>query len=325
MDFRLTPIALLLVVGCNAHGHLRASAVETADSGVESPTTTTTTTTTTTHVTDCALSAPTDYLEIQLDYPGEEFMFDASGSFVTAVDWADTIARMTRSGTWDFVVPYQSEELAGIDILLNGDLVIADEANGIIARVTSEGATTVLDGSILSPNSIAVSNLGIVYTTAFDEIFRIDPETLDKVSLARYPGHDLDGLAFSPDFKYLWFNQDDQGEVYRMELDEQGYEVDTEFVVDFNLQFNTEIDGMTTDACGNLYIVRTDGKISRYLHDGTKQHAFLRIEEAQYASALHFGSGIGGWERDHLYMMDRFGTLFDIDVGIPGAQEPHLK
>jgi len=323
MDSRHLAPALLLLIGCHSSGQVRVPGTDTSLTDTPAPTNTTTTPSTT--FTDCTVPAPTTYSKQDLEYPGEEFSFDREGHFVTAVDWADTIARMTRDGTWDFVVPYQSEELAGIDILLDGDLVIADEANGAIARVSPEGATTILDGSVLSPNSIAVSNQGIVYTTAFDEIYRIDPDTQDKELLAQYPGRDLDGLAFSPDFKYLWFNQDDQGDVYRMELDDDGFEVDTQFMVDFNLQFNTEIDGMTTDACGNLYIIRTDGKISRYLTDGTKQHNYLRIPEAQYASALHFGSGIDGWESDHLYVMDRFGTLYDVDVGIPGALEPHLQ
>jgi len=324
MRFSLVPLTALCALGCDGHGQVGVVGSSTTDDPTETSSTTTDYSYTQTF-TDCALPAPETYSEIALEYPGEEFSFDSEGNFVTAVDWADTIARMTRDGVWDFVVPYQSDELAGIDIMLNGDLVIADEANGVIARVSPEGGTSILDGSILSPNSIAVSPQDIIYTTAFDELYRIDPETLDKDLLARYPGRDLDGLAFSPDFKFLWFNQDDRGDIYRMELDEEGFEVETVFVVDFNLQFNTEIDGMTTDACGNLYVVRTDGKISRYLHDGTKQHDFIRIPGAQYASAIHFGSGLGGWERDHLYMMDRFGTLFDIPVGIPGAMEPHLE
>jgi len=314
-------VLLLLSSGCVKHEPLDATAEETGDD--EDTDTTDTDTGTITTFTDCSLPPPETYSSMRLDYPGEEFVFDAYGNFVTAVDWADTVATMTRQGAWDFIAPHQSDEMAGVDMMANGDLIIADEANGTIVRMTMEGGETIVDGSILSPNSLAVSNLGLIYTTAYDELYRINPETDEKVLLVSYPGHDLDGVAFSPDYTQLWFNHDDRGHVYRMDLDENGDMVDVQYITEFNLSWQNEIDGMTTDMCGNLYAVRTDGKIIRYLHDGT-QEAFLKVNDGQYSSALHFGSGIGGWERDHLYMMDRTGTLYDIDVGIPGAPEAHL-
>ncbi len=326
MWVRLNIAVVVMACACNPRGALDATAVETADTADDTTTKpTTTTTTTTTTFTDCSVPSPGSFSSMRLDYPGEEFIFDTEGNFLTAVDWAGTIARMTRMGNWDFIAPYTSDELAGVDLDLEGNLIIADEANGALVSVSMGGAETIIDGSIVSPNSVVVSDLGHIYVTAYDELYKIDGNTGTKTLLDRYSGRDLDGLAFSPDFKYLWFNHDDRGEIHRLELDENGDMVNAEYITEFSLSWNQEIDGMTTDACGNLYIIRTDGRISRYLTDGTKEASYVRVNEAQYASALHFGSGIGGWDIDHLYMMDRFGTLYDIDVGIPGAPEPHLR
>lgn len=86
----------------------------------------------------------------------------------------------------------------------------------------------------------------------------------------------------------------------------------------------SQLDGAATDACGNVYVLRTDGRISRIRANGEIEPNYLRLPESPYTSSLHFGSGIGGWEKDHLYVMERTGILYDIPVGIPGAWEPHL-
>ncbi|NCG18140.1 MAG: hypothetical protein GWP91_03900 [Rhodobacterales bacterium] len=283
---------------------------------------TTTTTVTTSGGTACAPLPPMTWSSMSLTYPGEEFAFDRDGNFVTVSDQANGAWQMTRDLTWTLTSPFESEEVAGLDLQEDGTIVIADEANGALYLLGTDGALNLLLGSINSPNSIAVHNNGDIYVTAFDRVLRVDPLTGAFEELAAFPGQDLDGLAFSPDFTTLYFNLDAAGDIYSLPI-EGG---DTTFVAGVTVAFGgAELDGMTTDECGNLYAIRTDGRISRITADGTKLGNFLKLEGAQYTSALHFGSGVGGWERDHLYVMDRYGTLFDIDIGINGAQEPHLK
>jgi hypothetical protein len=40
--------------------------------------------------------------------------------------------------------------------------------------------------------------------------------------------------------------------------------------------------------------------------------------------ALNFGSGVGDWQADKLYVMDFLGKMYEVDVGVPGKWEPHL-
>ncbi len=291
--------------------------------GTTGPTTTTTSTTLT--PAQCTVPPPDSSTRFSLDYPGEEFIFDDQGKFVTAIDWAGTVAAMSYAGEWTFTAPFDSNEIAGVDIDLDGNLIVADEGNGALVSVATNGSKSLILGSINSPNSLAVSDLGILYATAYDTLLKVDLDTGVPETIAEFPGNDLDGVAFSPDFRTLWFNQDDEGEVYRMTLDANGDASDLQHVLSLEtIPGSIELDGMITDVCGNLYILRMDGRISRLRADGVEEIDYFKIDGASYTSAIHFGSGIDGWKTDHLYVMGRSGFLEEIDVGIDGAPEPHL-
>jgi DNA-binding beta-propeller fold protein YncE len=272
----------------------------------------------------CNVDSPSDYDTLFLEYAGEEFAFDGHGAFVTVSDWAGA-AWALQGDEWQQIAPVTSDEIAGIDYMSNGDLVVADEGNGSLMIITPNGGTSTLLGSINSPNSVAVAASGDVYSTAFDAVLKITPGGEWK-EIARIPDQDLDGLVFSPSYDALWFNADAAGDVYRMSLDGDGNEIDTEFIESFDLSTGyQELDGMAMDECGQLYVLRTDGQISRLRADGGVDSNYITVGNGDaYTTSLHFGSGVGEWQRDHLYISDRYGQLFDVDVGINGAHEPHL-
>ena len=51
-------------------------------------------------------------------------------------DWAGAAWVTTRDFDWTYLAPFVSEEVAGIDILKNGDIVVCDEGNGAIQKIT---------------------------------------------------------------------------------------------------------------------------------------------------------------------------------------------
>ncbi len=289
------------------------------------PPTTTTTPPTTTPPTSgdlCENPPPVEtWVDVPLEHVAEEFAFDLHGNIVTRSDAASSVVRTSFDGEIDIVVPYNSDEVGGVDFLLNGDFVIVDEARGSLVRVTSEGVVETLASGLYSPNSVAVRDDGMAYVNAFDTIMRVDPDTGEQEYVLSIPEKDLDGLTFSPDFKYLWFNADTTGDVYRVELDSGA---EPEWIAALSMKTG-HLDGAATDACGNVYIVRTDGKVTRIRAHDLQKESLLKVGRHEYyISSLHFGSGVGGWEEDHLYVINRSGGLFDLDIGIPGAPEPHL-
>ena len=60
--------------------------------------------------------------------------------------------------------------------------------------------------------------------------------------------------------------------------------------------------------------VRTDGTVE----------PFLSMDAGALPVAVNFGSGVGGWVPDHMYVSDWNGGFTEWDAGVTGKWEPHL-
>ncbi len=174
---------------------------------------------------------------------------------------------------------------------------------------------------MVSPNSATIDDDGFVYTTDFDQIRQVDPNTGVYKLMLDLPGMDLDGLTFSPDFEILYFNYDSGGVIGYLEVQGFGDAGDNGILADATGGWGGELNGMAVDKCGNIYAVQTSGTVFRVFPDG-QMETFMEITGGVNTTSLHFGSGFGGWEEDHLYIMDRTTGIIDVDVGIEGKWEP---
>jgi len=272
---------------------------------------------------DCTAPLPTPTWTLLPDTPrAEEFDFDAYGNLIAVDSASGLLLQVTYAGKASVVAPYEAIELAGTRVLIDGDYAIADEWNGTITRNSPKGSRSTLVTGLNSPNSLAVGNDGHLYYTAFDAIHRVDLATDLSEVLFTLPNSDLDGLTFSPDFSALYFNHDDAGTVGRMQFDVNRDVIREEIVAHLPSGWGHELDGMVMDVCSNLYVVRTDGILYRLQLDGTLD-TVVDLNSG-FTSAAHFGSGIGGWAHDYIYLMDRSQGVWEVDIGVPGASLPHL-
>ncbi|NCG21700.1 MAG: hypothetical protein GWP91_22010 [Rhodobacterales bacterium] len=317
----------LALTGCQSHGSILPVNSGTTPTGTFNPTsgtdtvttTTTTATTTTTNEILCETPPPTPqgYDTIWGIPTSEEFTFDADGNLLNINDSDDLLYRSNIMGSTEVLTPYSSSEVGAIRFLNDGDLVVADEGNGALIRLGLDGSSEVLLGSIPEPNSISVHPDGWIFTTAGHQIWRVDPNAIQPAEMMfELPGHDLDGVTFSPDFDWMYFNSDDQGRVYKAEVTADIRLNAPLEIVDLEEGWS-ELDGMTVDECGWIYVTFTDGRIKRVdPHIGVVQD-FIDIPGG-WTTSIHFGSGAGGWAQDHVYVMDRSGGIYDIEVGING-------
>ena len=49
------------------------------------------------------------------------------------------------------------------------------------------------------------------------------------------------------------------------------------------------------------------------------------LGNSSFTPGAAFGSGVGGWESDYLYIIDWYGVIWELPVGVPGAPLPHLQ
>lgn len=83
------------------------------------------------------------------------------------------------------------------------------------------------------------------------------------------------------------------------------------------------------DECGNLYVVASIGLIYRLSPDAEWEMVIdLNTRGAgknMDISSINFGSGIGGWKNDSIYIAPyKNDGFYEVDMGVRGKWEPHL-
>lgn len=87
---------------------------------------------------------------------------------------------------------------------------------------------------------------------------------------------------------------------------------------------NGPLDGLNVDECGYVWVTEwIDGIIWRIHPDGTVDKA--ADLPSSWIPNMHWGSGIGGWEKTVLYVMDRDqGRVFGLEIGLFGKEQTVL-
>jgi hypothetical protein len=82
------------------------------------------------------------------------------------------------------------------------------------------------------------------------------------------------------------------------------------------------LDGITVDGCGSVYVTEfTLGQIWRISPEGGEGSVVVKLPSA-WIPNMHFGSGLGDWRKDRLYVADREGArLFELDTQTPPSPD----
>jgi hypothetical protein len=173
----------------------------------------------------------------------------------------------------------------------------------------------------------------------------------------------LDGIAFSPDFKRLYIDTE-FGYLSYLPVKSDGTAGDYVIMAEFPQEEqdpNSEmppmpamLDGMTVDECGNVYVVQMNGIVWRVSPDSLMEKPKMEkvvtiVREPTDGgtagtggdvpfgppggpggpgglslNAANFGSGVGGWRSDAIYIISMNGGVYEVVVGVKGAKQPHL-
>jgi gluconolactonase len=217
----------------------------------------------------------------------------------------------------------------GLTLDRQGRLILATFAGRSLMRIEANGKRTVLadryEGKRLGgPNDVVVKRDGAIYFTDTFGSFRLrekDPrKELDFNAVYRWKDGKLtrvttdmpavNGLAFSPDEKYLYVNGSRDNYVNRYDVRPDGTLTNGMLFADMRKETERGItDGMRVDTKGNVYetapggvwIISPEGK-----HLGT-------IRAPEQSTNIGFGDA----DRKTLYIAARTG-IYKIRVNVPG-------
>jgi SMP-30/Gluconolactonase/LRE-like region len=273
---------------------------------------------------------------------GEDLEFDAHGNLVLAVRGQNALFLIPRKGDQVLLNPdINVISTAGTAVLPNGDIVVADEFSPLIARVdpsTGQMTPITYGPGIGGCNGLIVGSDGMLYCATYWDgpptsgVARIDPDTGDAELL--YPAAGIDGITFAADETYLYFNEGEffgagTGHLFRAPFDGELGEV--EDLGPPLAATQGTVDGMVSDVCGYVYIATQNlnspecagSSLVRVAPDNTVEIAAC-LGNGAFTPGVAFGSGVGGWEADAAYVIDWYGVVWEVPVGVPGAPLPHL-
>ncbi|MBL8948405.1 MAG: SMP-30/gluconolactonase/LRE family protein [Myxococcales bacterium] len=274
---------------------------------------------------------------------GEDLEFDAHGNLVLAVRGQNALFLIPREGDQVLLNPdINLTSTAGTAVLPDGDIVVADEFSPLIARVdpdTGQMTPITYGPGIGGCNGLVVGSDGMMYCATYWDgpptsgVARIDPDTGEAEFLHQAAG--IDGITFAADETYLYFNEGEfygggTGHLFRAPFD--GDELgEVEDLGPPLAATQGTVDGMVADVCGNVYIAtqglnspQCAGSSAVRVTPDDEVEIVACLGNGAFTPGAAFGSGVGGWEADALYLIDWLGVVWEIPVGVPGARLPHL-
>ncbi len=258
-------------------------------------------------------------------YSYEDLDFDQEGHLVG--NNGQHIYRSSYDGTSEIWVANLSFE-AGMRMLPNGDLVVCLDTRGSLVLVHPDGSYETLIGDLSYPNGLEIGRNGYIYVTesSGDRVRRIDPETGESLVLTSGVIEAPEGLTFSADFSILYINSySNQRRIYKLPMTEDG-EPAGELEVFAEEVGSGYLVGMAADICGNVYVIDyTRGQVLRYSSEGEFTGVMVdgdALGGFAYLPNMKWGSGIGGWSDNKLYLVNAniLRDTFEVDIGVRGKE-----
>ena len=252
----------------------------------------------------------------------EDFAFDGEGRLVS-LDSAGNVVASTRDGDVSVLSAGVTTVATGVAYLPDGDLVIADIRTDLLLRMSPNGGVEIILGDLRSPNGVEVHPDGWIYVSEQDagQVRRVDPDSGDfEVIMDGVPF--ANGISFAPDYSRIYVASYTGYSIHVQALDEQGMPIGEKQIWYGNI---TNVDGLGVDLCGNVYFTEyVAGTLWRYDPDGLDLQKVADFPTS-WIPNMDFGSGLGGWSRDRLYVNSRGqDTVWELDLGVPGRPRAYV-
>ena len=242
--------------------------------------------------------------------------FDDAG-YLYSYDGASALVRMLR-GNEPGLVTYDPQGAQQMDWAADGRLVMANTADGSLMAVDlGTGVGESIAVGISYAWGVRVDDDGAVWS-ANGNLQRSDPAT-GRTQEMFNPLWILSVFDWSPDGERLYVSGYTGGEVYALPLNADG--VPDGRIERVGATPGTAHYGLGTDACGNLYLSESaTSSIYRMTPTGdvTKLYEMAPPNVRGIPYGFEWGSGVGGWRADALYVTDAITqSVTEVVIGVP--------
>jgi hypothetical protein len=268
---------------------------------------------------------PFPLVKLQGPIASEDLAFDSEGHVVGSNDKAIFKSEYGKSPqVWVPSINFR----AGLRYLPTGDLMVNNDTKGQLQRIEPDGTINVVLSNLAYPNGMTVDMEGYVYVTEHDanRVLRVEPYSKTFEVLSQGTIKNPNGIAFNAKYDKLFVaGFSGVGTIYVFNRAPDGtFSGPSNFATNVGTGW---LDGIGIDICGNLYIADYYAtKIYRFPPDGSSFETVMSGAGGSniYLPNMQWGSGLGGWRRDRLYLPDGWNKgVFEVDIGVNTGPVPY--
>ncbi len=247
----------------------------------------------------------------------EDLAFDGQGGLALKRGADIVIVRADQSET---ILAQGVAAAYGTRFLADGRLLVALPQSGEVVTYAQGQEGVFLDG-LKSPNGLYPDLAGDVWITEFggSRVLRVGADMAVKTIVSGGDATAANGVVYDPQRQLLFYTKYQAGQVWRVALDGQG---EPGAPVQVAAVGGAALDGLTLDACGNVYAMdQANSRLYRVRLDGAGaaigEPALLAKFPSNVANA-QFGVG-EGFDPYTLYAAGNPGDVYTLAVEFPGA------
>jgi sugar lactone lactonase YvrE len=209
----------------------------------------------------------------------------------------------------------------GTRYLADGRLLVALPQAGEVVTYDAQGQPGAFLGGLKSPNGIYPDLAGDVWISEFggSRVLRVGPDLSVTTIVSGAEASSVNGVVHDPQRQLLFYSNYQAGRIQRVAIDEQG---EPGAPVAVAAVAGAALDGLTLDACGNLYAVdQKNSRLYRVRLDGAGAavgEPTLLTEFPSNVANAQFGAG-AGFDAHTLYVAGNPGDVYAVALEFPGA------
>ncbi|HEY0136931.1 MAG TPA: SMP-30/gluconolactonase/LRE family protein [Nannocystis sp.] len=248
----------------------------------------------------------------------EDLAFDGKGGLALKRGADIVVVRADKSET---TLAMAIPPAYGTRFLADGRLLVALPQGGAVITVDETDVKAKFLGGLKGPNGIYPDLEGNVWVTEFggSRLIRVAADMSETTIVSGAAASSANGVVYDPLRGFVFYTNYQSGQIRRVAIDGEGTPGSPALVTTIA---DAAPDGLTLDACGNLYVVdQGNSVLYRVMLDELGQATAPAIALASFPSNVanaQFGVG-DGFDARTLYLAGNPGDVYALALEVPGA------